>query len=212
MNIKSFQTFVFQVNLVDAYSFLDNRGKVFSKALNFGENKLIENGDTLRVSDDKADYSLSSATFIMRIKPDKLQTFIDENKKTELVSYVNSLNKEYIEKTKEICNLLQIEKISRFACRFITNYKDSKDKEIEDIFGITKSILNKDLRSVEKTISTNGANLRCSYNGTDLVLDIDKYINSKHFDIKEIDDKYNKVLQNFRENIFVVKNLIKESI
>jgi hypothetical protein len=27
-----------------------------------------------------------------------------------------------------------------------------------------------------------------------------------------LDDKYNKVLQNFRENIFVVKNLIKESI
>lgn len=212
MNIKSFQAFVFQVNLVDAYSFFDNRGKVFAKALNFGQNKSIKDGDALIVNDDKADYYLNSATFIMRIRPDNLQSFISENKKTELVSYVNSLNKEYIERIKEICNLLQVEKISRFACRFIANYKDCKDKEVEDIFGITKSILNKDLRNVEKNILTNGANLRCSYNGADLVLDVDKYINSKYFDINEIDDKYNKVLQNFRENIFVVKNLIKESI
>lgn len=212
MNINSFQAFVFQVNLVDVYSFFDNRGKVFAKALNFGQNKSIENSDTLRVSDDKADYSLNSATFIMKIKTDKLQGFINENKKTELVSYVNNLNKEYIEKTKEICNLLQVEKISRFACRFIANYKDCKDEEIEDIFGITKNILNKGLRNAEKNISTNSANLRCSYNGDNLILDIDKYINSKHFDIKEIEDNYSKVLQNFRENIFVVKNLIKESI
>lgn len=197
MNIHSFEALVFQVNLVDNYSFLDNRGKVFSKILT-EKDKLIQNGDTLKTADDKAEYSLDTTAFVMKLNKTKIQEFIENDK---LIPQINALNGTFIKRTNAICDLLDVKKISRFACRFIVKYSGATNKDLEKVFDVPNDLLKKDLKNLRKELSISGLNFKSYYNDSLLALDVDTYINTEKFNINEIESKYKLILENFRKNI-----------
>jgi hypothetical protein len=212
MKIHSFEAFVFQINLVDCFAFFDNRGKIFADIFNFSDEKSIENSDTLNIVDENAKYSVNPWFFSMKLNTEKLNNIIINNQHHQITNHINFMNKKFTEKTKEISKLLQIECISRLACRFIVNFSDINQKNLKTIFNITENILAKNPRIIEKTIILSGSNLKVSYDNTKKILkvDIDNYINGKIFSIHETTNHYNKILTNFQENIFKAENLIEE--
>ena len=211
MKIQSFQALAFQLNFSEAYYFLDNRGKLFDKVLNFEGEKLIENnGHGLRVNSEEASYTLNHQSFSMKINTSDLNNI--SSKEEELFDHVKSLNNKFIGLTEKICNVLDINYLSRIACRFIVNYSEVNDKYLSTIFNSSQNILKKNINYLENRVSIkNEANLKCSYNGNNqiLTIDFDKYINNKNFKIGEVSSKYKAIMRSF-SNVFNAKNLFKE--
>ena len=212
MNIKDFGAFVFQINLVNGFSILDNRGKIFSEILNFGDQKILENNDTVRVSDERGEYQVSAISFLVKLRVDKINALITEGKEDQVVSYINSSLEDFINKSKAICALLKVKKVSRFACRFIANYTNASESDVKSIFSIEKKALERDFKNITRGINANELIFSAIYDKTKLTLDIDKYINTNQFDIDEIEEKYDIILKQFRDNILSPRTMVNNLI
>lgn len=208
MNIQSFDALVFQINLVNAFSILDNRGKILSDILNFGNQKFLQDNDGVRIIDDKGEYQVSALSFLVKLNTVKLNALIQENKQDQIVSYVNSILEDFISKGKAICALLNVKKVNRFACRFIVNYTNPNDSDLKSIFSIDKKILEKDFRNIGRSVNMNELIFTASYDKNIVNLDIDRYINTNQFDVDEIDEKYDIILKQFRDNILNPKRMV----
>lgn len=208
MELKHINAFVFQVNLVDGYNFLDNKGKIFRDVFKKAHNKGFMKIDEIFANYDKVQYVLSTNSFSMKLIGGTIDDITNDNK--SISSFILQEKENYIEKTKTICNILNIEKINRFACRFISQFSEPKNhEEMKKLF---KLDTNQALIKFEKNISYKGVNFKSSWNGHNITLDIDRYINSQEFDIKEIDKKYDIILSSIQGNMTDIKTLVEEAI
>jgi len=196
MDKIQFSAFVFQINLVNGFALLDNRGKIFNDILNYN-NKVLENGDTLKSSSDKMEFALNSTTFIAKLHPhiiNKIDTI--EN----AITHIEKCNKEFIDKAKDICKIINVSELTRFASRFQVNYQQVDKKHI-------KAILNDNSKdtsniNIQKQISKDGLIMKAiNSSNQNLQLDIDRYINTLRFKVNDIDEKYKIILENCYKNI-----------
>ena len=125
MPLESVGTFVLQVNLVNAFDYLDKKGKVFSylyKEIPDSTNRTLTN-DEIRIRNSNIEYVVNTNIFALRVINPSING---------ILSTINQYQELFKKNVKDISKILGLEEISRFAYRLIASYS-VENKEMKEI-------------------------------------------------------------------------------
>lgn len=187
--LNIFSAFVFQINLVNGYNYLDNKGRILSTV--FPNDRFVADNQALVITDAKGEFTINSKSIIYKINK-KIINDYDGN----IYNCICTINENFIKKSTEVCKIIDVQLINRIACRFIVEFPNLEKEIIRNIF--KQEILDSEITAFEQRFTKKGLIAQYKLAGRNLTIDIDKFINRDNHNLNKLQEYFMKILGQFK--------------